>query len=88
MSLFILYFSLSLVAMILSLFSLKILLTTKSDRGSSKHSPLIYSQDHREENLFINNLKVPCIHLGSFIKKTLRLNSLDKLFTSAIQPVS
>jgi hypothetical protein len=38
--------------MILSLFSLKILLTTKSDRGSSKHSPLIYSQDHREENLF------------------------------------
>ena len=85
MSLFILYFLLSLVAMILSLFSLKILLTTESNRSSSKYSPLIYSQDAREENLFINNLKAPCIHLGSFLKKTLKLNSLDKLFTSAIQ---
>ncbi|MEB3315882.1 MAG: hypothetical protein VKK32_06695 [Candidatus Melainabacteria bacterium] len=85
MSLFILYLSLSLVAMILSLFSLKILLTAESDRKSQKYSRLIYSQDHREKNLFINNLKVPCIHLGSFIKKTLKLNSLDKLFTSAVQ---
>ena len=83
MNLFIIYSLLCSTSIILILFSLKILFI--SNRETRQYRHFMYKYNIKQKNLLLNSWEIPCTHLGAFIKNTLKLNSIDKLFNSAIQ---